>query len=259
MGIINRNFKTVKVSAQRGTLTLQLYRPEANNSINATMAHEIKMVFSEVESDNEIKVIVLEGLPDHFCMGMDLKAVSDGVEDALTENDPNEYFDLLMQFSLCSKVIVAKVEGKVNAGGVGLVAASDIVIVGTNASFALSEALFGLLPACIMPFLIRRVGYQKALWMSLTTQTITAARAYEIGLADEVCNNIDDALRRNLLRLVRLDTNVIKDLKNYTSQLWIINEETKKIAVDKFTAMISSEKVQNNIKNYVRDGKFPWS
>jgi polyketide biosynthesis enoyl-CoA hydratase PksH len=258
MGITNNNYKAVRVASQRGALILQLYRPEANNSINATLAAEIKTVLTQAETENDIKVIVIEGLPDHFCTGMDLKAVSDGSADALTENDPNEYFDLLTQFSCCSKVIIAKIEGKVNAGGIGLIAASDIVIAGHHASFGLSEALFGLLPACIMPFLIRRIGYQKALWMALTTQSITANRAYEIGLVDEVSSNIEDAVRRNLLRLTRLEPGVIKDIKNYSSQLWIINEQTKKIAADKFTSMISSETVQNNIKNFVQDGKFPW-
>lgn len=258
MGITDNHYKAIRVAVQRGSLTLQLYRPEANNSINATLAGEIKTVFTQAENDNEIRVIIIEGLPDHFCMGMDLKAVSDESADALTENDPNDYFDLLTQFSSCSKVIIAKVEGKVNAGGVGLVAASDIVIAGQHASFALSEALFGLLPACIMPFLIRRIGYQKALWMALTTQSITATRAYEIGLADEVSSNIDDAVRRNLLRLIRLDTGTIKNLKNYASQLWIINEQTKKIATDKFTAMLSSETVKDNIKKFVREGRLPW-
>lgn len=258
MGITEFSYQTLRVACQRGVLTLQIYRPEANNSINATLAREIQLLLTRVENEAEIKVIVIEGLPDHFCMGMDFKAVSNESSDALTENDPNEYFDLLKQLSLCSKVVIAKVEGKVNAGGIGLVAASDIVIAGRNATFALSEALFGLLPACILPFLMRRIGYQKALWMGLTTQSIPAARAYEIGLADELSDNPDDSVRRNLLRLTKLESGTIKDLKRYAYQLWMIDERTRKISVDQFTSMISSDKVHSNIKNFVQSGKFPW-
>jgi len=68
---------------------------------------------------------------------------------------------MLKSLSTCNKVVIAKVEGKVNAGGVGLVAASDIVVAHTQATFGLSEALFGLLPACVMPFLIRKSVIKK--------------------------------------------------------------------------------------------------
>jgi polyketide biosynthesis enoyl-CoA hydratase PksH len=140
-----------------------------------------------------------------------------------------------------------------------LVAASDIVIASNAATFGLSEMLFGLLPACVMPFLIKRIGVQKAQWMTLITQGISAERAYEIGLVDEVSDNPSDALRRNLLRLTRLETDTILNLKDYMSKLWIISEQTQKIAVDKITALTASEKVQHNIKNFIQNGIFPWS
>jgi len=251
-------YTTIKVSEQKGALTIQLYRPEANNSINATLMKEIKTALAHAASNNEIKVVILEGLPDNFCTGMDFKAVSDGSSEALMGGDSNEYYEVLKYSSLCSKIIIAKVEGKVNAGGIGLVAASDIVVADTKATFGLSEALFGLLPACVMPFLIRRVGYQKALWMTLTTQGISAERAFQIGLVDELSTNVHDTVRKNLLRLTRLETDTIKDLKEYISKLWIINEQTQKLAVDKITSLIGSEKVQSNIKNFIQNGKFPW-
>ena len=251
-------YTTIKISEQKGALTIQLYRPEANNSINATLMKEIRTALAHAESNNEIKVVILEGLPDNFCTGMDFKAVSDGSSEALMGGDSNEYYEVLKHFSLSSKIIIAKVEGKVNAGGIGLVAASDIVVADTKATFGLSEALFGLLPACVMPFLIRRIGYQKALWMTLTTQGISADRAFQIGLVDELSTNVHDTVRKNLLRLTRLETDTIKDLKEYISKLWIINEQTQKLAVDKITSLIGSEKVQSNIKNFIQNGKFPW-
>jgi len=257
MDINDLDYQTLQVAGHRSTLTIRIYRPEADNSINSILVTELRSLLARIEDEKEIKVIVLEGLPDHFCMGMDFKALSDSSSDALTELDPNEYYELLKQLSVCSKVVIAKVEGKANAGGVGLVAACDIVIAGRSATFGLSEALFGLLPACILPFLIRRIGYQKALWMALTTQSITSARAYEIGLADEVSDNPDDALRKNLLRLSRLESGVIKDLKSYAFQLGQIDEETRKLSVGRFNSMMSADKVET-IKNFVQNGKFPW-
>jgi polyketide biosynthesis enoyl-CoA hydratase PksH len=156
-------------------------------------------------------------------------------------------------------VVIAKVEGQVTAGGVGLVAASDLVISSTGATFGLSEMLFGLLPACVLPFLIRRIGFQKARWMTLITQGIPAQRALEIGLVDEVGENPSDILRRNLLRLTRLERDTIGNLKAYMSKLWIMDNQTQKLAVDMITSLIESDLVQKNIKEFISTGSFPWT
>lgn len=251
-------YQAIKVKEQKNVVTIQLYRPEAHNSINNALVKEITDTLLRLEEKPEIKVIILEGLPDNFCTGLDFKAVSDSGADALFGDDPNGYYEMLVHFSLCSKIIISKVEGKVNAGGIGLVAASDIVIADEKATFGLSEILFGLLPACVMPFLIRRVGFQKAQWMTMITQGISAERAGQIGLADEVTANLNEAVRKNLLRLTKIETATIKELKDYMSKLWIINHKTQELAVSKITSLVSSVKVQTNIKNFIQNGQFPW-
>lgn len=258
MNVITNTYKNIRVSMQRGIFTLQIYRPESQNSINNFLLEEIMTALREIEFFSEIKVVILEGLPDFFCSGMEFESIYETNSGESLVDDPNQYYDLLKHLSLCSKIIVAKVEGKVNAGGIGIVAASDIVIADVKATFGLSEALFGLLPACVMPFLIRRIGYQKTQWMTLISQGISAERAYQIGLADEISDNVNEAVRKNLLRLARLETSTIKELKDYMSKLWIINEQTQQLAVDKISSLLKSEKVQSNIKNYVKNGKFPW-
>lgn len=257
--MMTNNYTTIQIKEQRGVLFLKLNRPEAKNSLNSTLVKEILTVFHQIEQDTTIKVLVLEGNEQHFCTGMDFNAVNEGGSEAVMEDDKNAYYNMLKHIVSCSKVVIAKVDGQVNAGGMGLVAASDIVISAEQTTYGLSEALFGLLPACVMPFLIRRVGVQKAQWMSLMTGGITAKRAYEIGLVDELSTNTNDTLRRSLLRLTRLETSTIQDLKEYVSKLWIINETTQTLAVDKITSLVQSDKVKNNIKNFVEKGQFPWN
>ena len=252
------DFQTIRLQAHRATLRIQIFRPEADNSINNRLIREMLSVLEEAELDTKLKAIVIEGSKEYFCTGMDFKAVNELNPGTGAVIDPNSYYNLLNHFSGCSKVMIAKVEGKVNAGGIGLVSACDLVIADERATFGLSEALFGLLPACVMPFLVRRIGYQKAQWMTLITQGITARRAFEIGLVDELSTNVNDTLRRNLLRLNRLETHTIKGLKNYMSKLWIMNESTQRLAVETISALINSEQVQDNIRNFVQNGKFPW-
>ncbi|MEL6561319.1 MAG: enoyl-CoA hydratase/isomerase [Bacteroidota bacterium] len=258
MNLATEANRTIKTNILRGVLEIKIDRPEADNSINDLLLTELLQTVRSVEHDNEVKVIVLTGNENHFCTGMDFQAVSSQHGDAIFQDDPNKYYELLKLFASSAKIIISKVEGKVNAGGIGLIAASDIVLSGSRAVFSLSEALFGLVPACVMPFLIRRLGHHKAQWMAMTTQTISAERAFELGLVDEYSDNVNDLLRRNLLRLNRLHPETTKTLKNYMGKLWIIDETTQQVAVDQIATLMQSEKVLSNIKNFVDKGIFPW-
>ncbi|MGB3466373.1 MAG: enoyl-CoA hydratase/isomerase [Cyclobacteriaceae bacterium] len=258
MSLVSETYQTIIVTTRRNTIQIQINRPEAENSINDELLNELIGVIRAVETDEEIKVLVIRGNKDHFCTGMDFQAVSGYSEDEMFRDNPDKYYELLQLITTSSKVVISCVEGKANAGGIGFIASSDIVLAKSDAVFSLSEALFGLIPACVMPFLIRRVGHQKAQWMAITTQSVNASRAYEIGLADEVADNIDELLRRNLLRLTRLQPATISTLKNYMNKLWIIDEDTRKLAVDQISNLVNSPLVRSNIRNFVEKGKFPW-
>ncbi len=255
---IDNRYSTILVRQQREVIHIQLNRPKQNNSINAVMVNELLEVFENVKQNTKVKIIVLSGNENQFCTGMDFEAVANQQNEALMNQRPDQYYNVLKAINESNKVVIAKVEGKVNAGGMGLVAASDIVIANKQATFGLSEALFGLLPACVMPFLIQRTGPQKAKWLTLITHGITAERAYEIGLVDEVTDEINNTVRKNILRLSRLETNTIHEIKSYTAKLWIIKDETKTVAVNKLQSLIESEVVQNNIRNFVEKGEYPW-
>jgi polyketide biosynthesis enoyl-CoA hydratase PksH len=256
MGIA-MDYQTLKISDQGVVQRIQLYRPEANNSINSQLTIELLSALQAAEAEEVIKVIILEGLPDVFCTGMDFGEVA-----TAQELDPkgryNAYYDILKQMSQSSKVILSVVRGKVQAGGVGLVAASDLVIADETATFVLSELLFGLLPACVLPFLIRRVGFQKAYRLALTTQTISASEAEKWGLIDEYGSSTNQLISKYIRRLKYLPSSGVKELKNYISQLWIIQAETQDLAVNEIFRLITEPTVQEKIKRFQQEGLFPW-
>ena len=253
------SYHTILVKKGRGACFITLNRPQAGNSINETMIKELQAVFGQIEQDTAVKVVILQGSDQHFCTGMDFNVIADNDLETVSDEIQHGYYNLLKHMTICSKVFIAKVDGKANAGGIGFVAASDIVIASNQAKFSLSEALFGLLPACVMPFLIKRVGLQKAQWLTLMTQAISAQRAYEINLVDELSENTAETLRLALLRLTRLETSTVLDLKKYMAKLWIIDETTQQLAVDKTTSLLRSDKVRQNIKNFIEKGIFPWN
>ncbi|GAX60245.1 enoyl-CoA hydratase/carnithine racemase [Candidatus Scalindua japonica] len=255
------SYQTLKLKEQRLLLRVQLYRPEVQNSLNAILIEELYQVLQIVDQNNEIKIVLIEGLPDVFCTGMDFETITKSDENPgedLTAQNTNLYYEILKCFSRSEKVIISMVRGKVSAGGIGLVAASDLVIADPTAEFGLSELLFGLVPACVLPFLIRRVGFQAAYRMALTTQSISASRAYEIGLVDDIHENLESQLRKYIIRLSRLESQSVKTLKRYVSQLWIIEAKTQNLAVGQITELLTDPQVRANIRAFVQDGIFPW-
>ena len=203
--------------------------------------------------------MVIAGTPGLFCTGMDFQEAAANAAIKSTESPPiSAYLQLLKRFTLTSKVIVCRLDGKVIAGGVGLVAASDIVISSERTELSLSEALWGLLPCSVIPFLIRRVGFQKAYFMTLTTKPISAREAHAIHLVDELTDHLDETLRKLTLRLNLLDDEIIVDMKRYFQKMVGITPEIELAATKEFARLAAQPRVQQYIANYVTKGVFPW-
>ena len=204
--------------------------------------------------------IVLEGLPEVFCLGADFSEIHRELKkkERTGPADPEPLYDLWLKLATGPYITVSHVRGKANAGGIGFVAASDIVLADDRAVFSLSELLFGLFPACVLPFLIRRVGFQKAHYMTLTTAPVPAQQACEWGLADACEANSESLLRRHLLRLRRLSKTGIRRYKHYMSRLCKLPLQSKSEAVRANKEIFSDPRNLEGIFRYVEDGKFPW-
>ena len=258
MTSFDQDYHTVRLHNRYGAIEIVIDRPEAGNSINATLVDEISAVLQALENDNSVGCVILSAAGDHFCSGMDFSALLGTTDESAIVDQSNRYFELLVQMTTSSKAIVCVVDGQVDAGGIGLVAASDIVIATEQASFGLSEALFGLLPACLLPVLSRRLSHQKAQYLAMTTQRIDAACAHRYGLVDELADDARDALRKSMLRLRRITPETIGALKRYMNQLCPLDTEIKNLAVSTSTALMRSAQVRGNISKYMEQGIFPW-
>jgi polyketide biosynthesis enoyl-CoA hydratase PksH len=252
--------QTVSISRDHddAVMRLRMDRPGAQNSLNRQLIRELRERLAEAEEDARLRVIVLEGTPEHFCTGMDFHEVATSAAPRDHAGDGESYFDLLAALSGSARVVIARVEGQANAGGVGLAAASDLVIAGEQATFSLSEALFGLLPACLLPFLVRRVGLQHAHWLTLSTLPIGARRAQEIGLADDVGPDATQLLQRYLARCVRLDPRTVRAHKSYLHGFAPIGADRRAAAIDQLRQRLEDATVQENIRRYVLQGTLPW-
>ena len=226
----------------------RLLRPEINVALVADLWDLVRR--SEAAQGT---VLVLEGGPDAFCVGGDLQATSDGVA-----FDPAPLYDLWQRLSEGPFVSIAAVRGRVTAGGVGLAACCDIVLADRTGSFGLSELLFGLHPACVMPFLARRIGQQRAHYLTLTATPITAAEALACGLADAIDDNLEALLRTHLVKLRRLSRDAIARYKAHRTSQDDLIARSRTAALAANREMFSDATVRANIRRYVTETKFPW-
>jgi polyketide biosynthesis enoyl-CoA hydratase PksH len=250
-------YETLRVRLQESVCFVQLYRPHANNTIDPQLISELNAVLAECAAT--ANVVVLEGLPEVFCFGADFQQLSAGVAGGRDEShDPGPLYDVWEQLASGPYVTIAHVRGKANAGGVGFVAACDIVIADESAQFSLSELLFGVYPACVLPFLIRRIGFQKAHYLTLMTQPITVQQAHAWGLVDAFEPKSDVLLRKHLLRLRRLSKVAIRRYKQYMNALHGPLSDAKSLAVAGNKEAFSDPANIAGIVRYVEQGIFPW-
>jgi polyketide biosynthesis enoyl-CoA hydratase PksH len=251
------NYETIKSEVQGSVCFLQIDRPAANNTINDQFVAECNHVLSACEESATI--VVLSGSPEVFCFGADFKAIASASKTGSERDDgPGPLYDLWLRLAAGPYVTISHVRGKANAGGVGFVAASDIVLADETAQFSLSELLFGLYPACVLPFLVRRIGFQKAHYLTLMSQPISAQRACEWGLVDAVEPLSEALLRRHLQRLRRLSKTAIRHYKAYMNGISAPLQELKSRAVAANRQMFSDAGNLQAITRYVEQGIFPW-
>jgi len=251
----------VRVKRTPKAITLVLDRGSEGNTINSALIEGIERALDDAEADPGIRLVVLEGQPGVFCTGMDFRsaASSEATNPEELERAVRRYFQLLKRFTRSGKVVVAKVDGKVNAGGLGLVAATDFVIATERSTFALSEALFGLLPATVVPFLMRRIGFQKAYVMTLTAQANDARAAVEMGLVDEVADHLDEAIRKLLVRVDRVREKTIRAAKEYFERMWFFTREMENEAVRWSVELIRDPETFQSIREFIQEGVLPWA
>lgn len=235
---------------------IRFNRPEAGNTINAQLVADCMAALDALEQS--ASVIVLEGDAQVFCNGADFNAVVAQNEDASRDpaHDPAATYDLWTRLANGPFISVASVAGRANAGGVGFAAACNIVVAGPRAEFSLSEMLFGLLPACVMPFLVRRTGMQRAQYMTLMTRGFNAAQALQWGLVD-ACDGEDGlVLRKHLARLRCLGKPAIAQYKRYVAALEPSLAASRTLALATNRDVFSDQRNLDAIAHFVTSGHF---
>jgi methylglutaconyl-CoA hydratase len=181
-------FQTLEIKLEEQVAHIILNRPEVRNAFNEMVIAELTQAFREVANNEAVRVIVLAANGTSFCAGADLNWMKKMADYSHVENlaDAGQLAEMLFTMYTCPKPVIAQVQGDCYAGGMGLVAACDVVLAADVVSFCLSEVKLGLIPATISPYVIRAIGENAARRYFLTAERFSAQEALRIGLVHEV-------------------------------------------------------------------------
>ncbi|HJV00326.1 MAG TPA: enoyl-CoA hydratase/isomerase family protein [Burkholderiaceae bacterium] len=210
-------YQTLTIAIADKVATVTLNRPDVRNAFNETTISDITLAFDQLGRDESVRAIVLAANGPAFCAGADLNWMKKMAGYSHEENnaDAMQLADMLRTIYLCPKPVVAKVQGDCYAGGMGLVAACDVVVAVEEANFCLSEVKLGLIPATISPYVIKAMGEQAARRYFLTAERFTAQQALRIGFAHEVvaAGELDATVAAIVKALVNNSPNAVQQAK----------------------------------------------
>ncbi len=257
-------FDTIEIEILNDIATVWLNRPEIHNAFNEIMIREIGEAYELLGKDENIRIIVMRGRGKSFCAGADLNWMR-GVAGYSYEQNYKESLQLSECFYTIyssPKPTIAIVHGAAIGGANGLLAACDFAYSTDSAVFSLSEVKIGIVPACISPYVTKRVGEYGSKELMLTGKRFKGQEAASHKLVNK---SVDDAKIDELLieTIELLRTSGPKAMAHCKTLLYdISNKLTLKEAIGYTAKMIAdiraSEEGQEGMSAFLEKRKPNW-
>jgi methylglutaconyl-CoA hydratase len=178
----------LRIERRDAVTTLTLDRPEVGNALDVELIGRLDAALAAAASDPATRVVVITGAGKSFSAGADLTYMRRMREAGVAANlaDARRTQAVFAGIATLPRPVIARVNGHARGGGVGLLAAADVVVAAAEATFAFTEVRLGIVPAMIAPFVVARLGSARARRLFLTAETFGAADALAWGLVDRV-------------------------------------------------------------------------
>lgn len=212
------SFSTIKVTIdKRGVATLLLNRPERHNAMNNDLIREVTEAAQQLDADKNVRAVVLTGAGESFCAGGDLKWMQGIFNCTRAERvaDSAKLARMLRTLNELSKPLIGRINGQAYAGGTGMISVCDIAIAVESANIAVTEVRLGLTPANISSFVVAKMGRSNARRTFLNAMPMTATKAKELNLVDEVVpdSELDAAVEKELAYVLQCEPGAIAATK----------------------------------------------
>lgn len=166
---------------------VRLNRPEKKNAFNQNMLEELQEHFDSL-THGKFRVLILSGVGNTFCAGADLSEMAELAQ----ANDKKNFQQALLLAQLLDKLdnlplyTIARVSGACFGGAIGLICCCDMVIAEEKTQFCFSELKLGLVPATILPYVLKKIGTRHARRYVLSSEIFGTQQALEMGLIDTI-------------------------------------------------------------------------
>ncbi|MEM5454815.1 enoyl-CoA hydratase-related protein [Paraburkholderia phytofirmans] len=254
---------SVRLVIDQHVATVTLARPEALNAVDLATEAELQRVWTELEHNRDVRVVVLTGEGERaFCVGADLKNPSVSGVEYWAAPRPGGFGGIALRETL-NVPVIARVNGYALGGGFEMVLGCDLVVACDEASFGLPEALVGRMPLDGgMTLLQRQIPYRQAMAMLMTGRRISAREGLDMGLVNEVVPRaeLDAAVERwvqALLACAPLSLQAIKQVVKRTSTL--SPSDAQALRLPALVAALQSEDANEGVRAFQEKRKPVWS
>lgn len=251
-----------QVAVDKHLLIVSLSRPDVKNAFSMQTLRELSTILTEYEHHPKIRVMVLTAHGDVFCSGADLKWMRDACSMTADENleDARCFAKTLHQLAYFPKPIISAVPGSAYGGGIGLIAASDLVVAVEDAQFCFSEVKIGLVPAVISPYVMRKITFCGTQRYFLTAETFNAERAKTMGLIHTVTKPADFQAQwmRLAAKLSEHSPTAMMASKHLLNEIRPIDEATMEKTAKTLAAQRASEEGKEGVLSFLEKRKPTW-
>ena len=254
----------ITISSVGHCATVTLNRPEVRNAFNDEVIAELTRTFTQLGQDPQVRAIVLAAEGPAFCAGADLNWMRRMADYSHAENllDAAQLAEMLRVIYTCPKPTVARIQGDVYAGGMGLVAACDMAVSVDSANYSLSEVRLGLYPATISPYVIRAMGARAAHRYFLTAERFDAVEALRIGFVHAVVSmdQLDTRVAELTNVLVSVSPNAVKECKTLLHDVAGQDIDAALIArtVEGIASIRASAEGKEGVQSFLQKRKPDW-
>jgi len=196
------SYKALSVSIEGHVATISLNRPDVRNAINMLLWHDLDNAITCVEKNDRVRVIIITGQGDHFCSGIDLSVLADiaqGAGGEQTEEKLREriafFQSVAIKWALCTKPIIAAINGACIGAGLDLVSVMDIRLCTADAYFCIKEVDLGIVADVgSLQWLTGLIPQGQLREMAYTAKKMDADSANRLGLVNSVYASRDDLM-----------------------------------------------------------------
>lgn len=263
--IATQKFSTLLLSQRAlGVAQITMARAAVFNAFDELMISELDAAFAAMSDDTSVRVIVLAGDGKHFSAGADLQWMQRAAAATVEWNlhDARRFAGMLHRIANAPKPVLARIQGATMGGGVGLACACDIAIAADNASFAVSEAKFGILPAVIGPYVTNAVGKRQAQRLALTTTRIAAPEALSMGLVQQVVSldALDATVDDTVKELLAGSPNAQREIKTLFAQLAVgpISPEVRELTAQTISRVRGTDEAREGFAAFLAKRSANW-